>query len=108
MLANLKRILLTQYIGAIITAYVAVQGVLLTIGVVILVISTAMQPREHSVYGGLMPRAAMDWDRILLELIRAALHFGVAAGFVRWLFYPSSKPAIAEISEPADEGAPEA
>jgi hypothetical protein len=101
MLANLKRILLTQYIGAIITAYTAVQGVLLIIGVVFLAISTAMQPREHSVYGGLSPRAGLDWDRVLLELIRAALHLAVAAGFIRWLYYPSKHEVPQEELEPA-------
>lgn len=92
MLTNLKRILLTQYIGAIITAYIAVQGILLLIGVVFLLITSVFWPQTQSVVSS---RFVPEWGRVLHDTIRAVLHLAVAAGFVRWLYF-APRPAMVE------------
>jgi hypothetical protein len=102
MLTNLKRILLTQYIGAIITAYVAVQGLLSLIGVVGLAIAVVMEPRQTGVLAPFSERAGLNWDRVLTDLTRALLHFAAAGGLIYWLYVDKERPIADEsqIEEP--------
>lgn len=107
MLTNLKRILLAQYIGAIITAFIAAQGILSLIGVAELVVSVWLQPRETSVFGGATSRAGLDWNTVLIQLIRVALHFAVAGGFLWWLYVEKPDTTQLEAAEPElGEGPP--
>jgi hypothetical protein len=101
MLTNLKRILLTQYIGAIITAYLAVQGILGLITIVVYIISVFLQPRETGLFSSLNGRTGVDLNRIVPELLRAILQIAVAGGFTWWLYVerklrPEATPALDE------------
>ena len=101
MLTTLRRILLTQYIGAIITAYVAVQGVLSLIGVIGLMIALFIEPQSRRVLGGVSSRLSLDWNRVIGNLIQALLHLAVAGLLAWWLYLkepgePQTDPVEAE------------
>ena len=106
MLTNLKRILLTQYIGAIITAYLGAQGLIGLIGMLVYLISVFLQPHETGLFSAL-GRTGVDWNRIVPELIRSLLQIAVAGAFIWWLYVergPRAKvaPALDEEDQPEE------
>ena len=101
MLTNLKRILLTQYIGAIITALVAVQGILAFIQVVILAISLPLQ--SHSSVIGQNRILSFDWNVVLLQAIRCAIHLAAAGLLVKWLYFDPNSPVPVPLPSDQDE-----
>lgn len=90
MLTNLKRILLTQYIGAIITAYLGVQAILGVIQVAVYVVMWCLEGKQVGVFGG-MSRPPLDWSRLLPEIFRIVFELIVAAGLVFWLYRSPSE-----------------
>jgi hypothetical protein len=103
MLTNLKRILLTQYIGAIITAYLTAQGMITLIGVVVYLFGLWLQTRDSSVLGGSNSRFILNWGRVLPEIVRTVLYLAVAGAFVWWLYLERPSEAEADLDEISDE-----
>ena len=102
MFANLKRILLTQYIGAILTAFVGSQAVASLVGTVILPLQWTFLAPRGSALG--MAKASYDGFEIALGLIKAALYAAIAFALVKWLYWPGEAEHRAEaVAEPAPE-----
>lgn len=89
MLSTLKRILLTQYIGAIVTGFITAQGILGVVTAIILPLQWHLLMRGRrwpSSFGmGEAPRT-FDWNEALVALVGAALNLLVAYLLVRWLY----------------------
>ncbi len=101
MLARLKRILLRQYIGALVTAFVAAQGIAS-------VISVIMMPITHyfliagraptGFFGEKQSPPLFNWNQLIVGLVTICLQFGVVSGLMWWLFYEQTG---AEQTEPS-------
>ncbi len=100
MLTNLKRILLTQYIGAMITALVAVQGILAFIQVVILAVSMPLQSHSSVMQSRIL---SFDWNVVLMQAIRCAIHLAAAGLLIKWLYLDSNPPVPVTIRSEQDE-----
>lgn len=94
-LITLKKILLTQYIGAIMTAFIAAQGVLGTISLVTNAATwrlLASHERTRSVFGMSEAPPRFDWTGLIVGMVSVALHFAVAYLLVRWLYLDKTNP----------------
>lgn len=89
MLNTIKRILLTQYIGAIVTGFITAQGIAGVVTAILLPLQWRLLMRNRqwpsSFGGGDAPRT-FDWNETLIALVRAALNLLVAYLLVRWLY----------------------
>jgi len=89
MLTTVKRILLTQYIGAIVTGFMTAQGLAGVVAAIIFPLQWQLLMRNRrgpgSFGGGDAPRT-FDWNEALVALVRAALDLLVAYLLVRWLY----------------------
>ncbi len=94
MLSTIKRILLTQYIGAIVTGFIAAQGILGIVHAIILPLQWRLVMRDRrwpSSFGmGDAPRT-FDWNETLVALVNAALNLLLAYLLVRWLYMERDK-----------------
>jgi hypothetical protein len=100
MLARIKRILLTQYIGAIVTALIAAQGISGLISLLVFPLSWHLMIRRGEPGSQVwhMPGTpqAYDWSQTIVSLVSVTLHFLVVYILMRWLYFeeePSPKTA---------------
>ncbi|HEY3926781.1 MAG TPA: hypothetical protein VGL89_00265 [Candidatus Koribacter sp.] len=98
MLAKLRQILLTQYIGAIITAYVGAQALASFVAVVGFVITSLTLPAHTTVLG---TTARVDWGRVVPELTKVILDGIVISGLWWWLY--GGRPSESEISDHGEQ-----
>jgi len=85
----MKKILLTQYIGAIMTAFIAAQGALGAISLATNVLTwplLASHERTRSVFEMSEAPRSFDWTGLIVAIVRLALQFAVAYLLVRWLY----------------------
>jgi hypothetical protein len=98
-LIPLKRILLTQYIGAIMIGFIASQGLLRVITMITIgLVWGFLTPGEHSrnVFGVLAP-PTVDWGTEVIGIVYIALHFAIAYALMWWLY--REQPASEEPSD---------
>jgi len=99
MLARLKRILLTQYIGAIVTACMAAQGLLAIIAMIVWPLTWALSIRGQApvdILGHPQP-TAFPWDQEIVDFVNAALNFAVAFALVRWLYGGTANDVVTSV-----------
>lgn len=91
MIAKLKQILLQQYIGAIVTAWIAAQGILSLVGVIFspiaLILEKVLGLTRRSVLGFSEPPPSFNWLALVPGLVEALLDIFVAYLLIRWLFW---------------------
>ena len=101
MFSNLRQILLTEYIGSILIALLAVQA---AAELVTTVARTGFWffNRRHteSVFGG-SSSAPLRWDTLIFDGVKIALYLLAAYGLARWL-YPVSAPISQDAIEDND------
>ena len=89
MLERYRQLLLTQYIGAIVVAFMLVDGISSTIAAIV---STATTVYLRSRVGsfpeemGAQVEKTLSYGSLIATAIRAVLFFGVAFLLVRWLY----------------------
>jgi hypothetical protein len=98
MLASLKRILLQQYIGAIVTALIAAQAVTGLLRLVMIPVGYFVLNASSDSNAGMR---RFDRGRFVVALVELCLQFAVVFGLVRWLFYGSTEPEQNEHSADA-------
>ena len=88
MIQRIKQVLLTQYIGAIIVAFLAVQGIAVLITIPVQILANVAMSRQRGVlYRGI----AYDWGNAAPPLVSAALHLLIAYLLLWWLFLRKPK-----------------
>lgn len=95
----MKKILLTQYIGAIMIAFIAVQGALGAISLATNVLTwplLASHARTRSVFEMSEAPQSFDWTGLIVGIVRVALHFAVAYLLVRWLYLDETNKPTTE------------
>lgn len=102
MLERIKQILLTQYIGAIIVAFIGVQGILGVLGVFMQPVFWMLTGQRRTSVFVAPERPAFDWNVLLASTVNAALHLLVAYLLFRWL-YMQERPAESADVEPVVE-----
>jgi hypothetical protein len=107
MLSKLRGILLTQYIGAILTAIVAAQGVqtLLSLTLSFIWRLVAVWRTPAGVLGESQYQD-FDWARTIYSLVSILLNAAVVYGLMRWLYFGRQDSALqqgAEIATAAPE-----
>ncbi|MGD1100875.1 MAG: hypothetical protein ABSA59_02320 [Terriglobia bacterium] len=107
MLQKLRQILLTQYIGAIVTAIVAAQCVQTFVSLMISILwHMAIVWRTPASLLGESPDKGFDWAITIYSLINGLLNAAVVYGLIRWLYFghqPIVLPDGAAPEPPAPE-----
>ena len=94
---RLKQILLTEYIGSIIVGFLAAQGVVNLVAVLVGVLSWTLYGNQgRSVFANPQP---FDYSLVIRPATSAALYFLVAFGLVRWLFGPPPEPLVEDSTD---------
>lgn len=98
MVQNIRRLLQTQFIGAIIIGWVAVQGVIDALGLILRIVEALYQRMDRGVLG--TPTAgAIDGDRVFYACTRIVIYLGFSLWLGWWLYLKEEKP-----DESEDEG----
>lgn len=94
---RLKQILLTEYIGSITIGFLAAQGIVNLVSVLVGVITWIAYGSEgRSVFAS--PQA-FDFSLIIRPTTSAALYFLAAFGLVRWLYPPTPEPPVEDSAD---------
>ena len=104
MLERYRQLLLTQYIGAIVAAFMLVDGISTTISAVASAVMTAyLRSRAGSFPEAMAAEVekSLSYGSLIATVIRAVLFFAVFFLLARWL-YPGTLPMGGE-SPPAEE-----
>lgn len=106
MIAKIKQIFLQQYIGAIVTAFIAAQGLQSLIATIYLpvtvILGRVLGNSRRSVLGGSEPWPSIDWTVLASTLVNALLHLGAAYLLIRWLFWSNEEPHVETEENPPD------
>jgi hypothetical protein len=101
MLKNLREILLTEYIGSILIALLALQA---AVEFITTVVRTGFwffnQPHTKSVLGR-SSSAPFRWDTLIFDGVKIALYLLTAYGLARWL-YPDSATVSLDSDTPSE------
>jgi hypothetical protein len=105
MIAKLREILLTQYVGAILIALLVLQAAIEVITRAVRIGFWFFNHRHvQSVLGG-ASNEVFAWDNLVFSAVTAALYLLTAYGLARWLYLlaePKVEPDIA--SESSEQG----
>jgi len=104
MLGRIREILLTQYIGAIIVGFLAVDAISTVISIAV---SPAtfylLRQQPRSLFGAQEP--AYDWSGLIVSIVRTALYLVPICLVVRWLYWQKAGSAPVEVD--SNEAPPE-
>src|SRR5271157_6631549 len=101
MLQKLRQILLTQYIGAIVTAIVAAHCVqTFTILVISILWHWVIVWRTPAGVLGESQPQLFDWNTAIYHLVDVLLNGAVVYGLMRWLYFGHEASAVPEVAPP--------
>ena len=107
MLQKLRQILLTQYIGAIVTAIVAAHCVQTFSALIISILwHLAIVWRTPAGILGESQSQAFDWPTATYRFLDVFLNGAAVCGLMRWLYFSDKATAVREVAEtepPASE-----
>jgi hypothetical protein len=96
MLARIRRIFLTQYIGAIVAAILTAEAISGFVSMVSYTLSWRIAERINpypNVLGSGQTARLYDWTLSVHTLVEALLKLGVVAVLIRWLYFgKASRP----------------
>ena len=106
MIAKIKQILLQQYIGAIVTAFIAAQGIQAVISILFSPLSFFLsrvilrtQPNTYEGAGGM---ASLAWTSLVPLFVSAVLYLVAASLLIWWLFWDNDVPQVETAQNSAD------
>ena len=109
MLIRIRKVLLTDYIGAIVIAFLGADAFTAAIRVVLVLLSfwAAPHSQPRSVFGYPVGDAVpFPWDSLIQQTVTLALYLGTVYLLVRWLYLPKPSPAEPEAEETETEVQP--
>ena len=89
MVGRLRQIFLTQYIGAIVIAFLTVQGIVGLIGMVTMTLAFYFESKRQpapSIFQGPTEPPGFAWNALLVSIVAVGLHFLSAYVLLRWLY----------------------
>jgi hypothetical protein len=106
MIAKIKRILLQQYIGAIVVAFIAAQGLQSLIGIVFSPIAFLLDRllglTKRNIFGSLEGPEHFAWTPLVPVFVNAVLYLLVAFLLIRWLFWDILGSQVRTEQNPTD------
>ena len=98
MLTRIRQILLTQYIGAIVTAFMLIDAVNGVTGAVGGIVNAYYAGKRQSVFG----ESHFDWGYAVPGLVRAVLYVGISYLLIRWLYLKDEQETEETDDTPAE------
>ena len=109
MLERIRKVLLTDYIGAIVIAFLGADA--FTSAIRLVLVPVSFWSGKHSQYRSVLgypigEAVSFPWDNLIQPAVTLGLYLGIVYLLVRWLYLPKPLPPEAETEESGTEAQP--